>query len=388
MKKGKNVSKMIAAILIGSLLMPSTVTYASGDSDDLFSSEENTAEAHGKVIHINKDIIAHGTNKKNEQKAEETDRAKKIKAPSKEKVVINENVMKRKANIQKQIAEIRKARRRYKESKKLKETVEAFYQKIGTTEEEVAAALSAKKKTGKELNATVEDKNKKELLLALSKEIEDSYVAEVANTYTFDLELHAKKIVENVELLDLKSYLDKYRKASKNDTRSIAKLQKESNTLHEVRKFDPKNLLIKSHVTKDEMQKILSGTELSDCAAYFVECEETYGVNAIFIAGIAIHESGWGTSRRAREDHNLTGYGVTSDEAKGINENTRRSGLLRTAKCLKESYLTKGSKFYHGTSVSAINVKYCVGDTWASSVTKAGYELIERIGDLRGYRKE
>ena len=164
MKKGKNVSKMIAAILIGSLLMPSTVTYASGDSDDLFSSEENTAEAHGKVIHINKDIIAHGTNKKNEQKAEETDRAKKIKAPSKEKVVINENVMKRKANIQKQIAEIRKARRRYKESKKLKETVEAFYQKIGTTEEEVAAALSAKKKTGKELNATVEDKNKKELV--------------------------------------------------------------------------------------------------------------------------------------------------------------------------------------------------------------------------------
>ncbi|MBD9250505.1 MAG: hypothetical protein EGS01_07675, partial [Cronobacter sakazakii] len=31
------------------------------------------------------------------------------------------------------------------------------------------------------------------------------------------------------------------------------------------------------------------------------------------VTAIAVHESAWGTSRRAQEDHNLTGYGVYSD---------------------------------------------------------------------------
>ena len=63
--------------------------------------------------------------------------------------------------------------------------------------------------------------------------------------------------------------------------------------------------------------------------------EEKYGVNAIGVMAIAVHESAWGTSRRAQEDHNLTGYGVYSDSAKGINAPSKEENLLMTAKLLK-----------------------------------------------------
>ena len=98
-----------------------------------------------------------------------------------------------------------------------------------------------------------------------------------------------------------------------------------------------------------------------------------------FLMGIAAHESAWGTSRRAREDNNLTGYGVTSDHAKGINKSTKEAGLLATAETLHEKYLTSGGSYYVGTSAAAVNKHYCVGGEWAAAVVKNAYLLMNRL---------
>lgn len=143
--------------------------------------------------------------------------------------------------------------------------------------------------------------------------------------------------------------------------------------------FDPMNLLKKSNLTKDKAKKILKGTALEDCSDYFIECEEKYGVNAIGIMAIAVHESAWGTSRRAQEDHNLTGYGVYSDSAKGINAPSKEENLLMTAKLLKESYLTKSGSHYKGTSLMAVNESYCTSGDWAINVTTHAYTLMDRL---------
>lgn len=144
--------------------------------------------------------------------------------------------------------------------------------------------------------------------------------------------------------------------------------------------FDPMDLLIKSNLTKDMAQKVLKGTALEECSDYFIECEQKYEVNAVAIMAIAIHESGWGTSRRAIEDNNLTGYGVFSDSAKGINANTKEENLLMTAKLLKEKYLTKGGAYYHdGKSLMKINESYCTSSDWAINVTKYAYTLMEQL---------
>ena len=143
--------------------------------------------------------------------------------------------------------------------------------------------------------------------------------------------------------------------------------------------FDPMNLLKKSNLTKDKAKKILKGTALEDCSDYFIECEEKYGINAIGIMAIAVHESAWGTSRRAQEDHNLTGYGVYSDSAKGINAPSKEDNLLMTAKLLKESYLTKLGSHYKGTSLMAVNESYCTSGDWAINVTTHAYTLMDRL---------
>lgn len=143
--------------------------------------------------------------------------------------------------------------------------------------------------------------------------------------------------------------------------------------------FDPMNLLKKSNLTKDKAKKILKGTALEDCSDYFIECEEKYGVNAIGVMAIAVHESALGTSRRAQEDHNLTGYGVYSDSAKGINAPSKEENLLMTAKLLKESYLTKSGNHYKGTSLMAVNESYCTSGDWAINVTTHAYTLMDRL---------
>lgn len=146
------------------------------------------------------------------------------------------------------------------------------------------------------------------------------------------------------------------------------------------RVFCPKNLLEPSNLSVPEIQIMLKGTALEELAPAFYQCEQKYGVNAVAIMGIAIHESAWGTSRRAREDHNLTGYGVTSDSAKGINANTKEENLLMTAKLLKEKYLVPGSAYYwKAPSLIGVNYHYCVGDEWAAAVTNYGYQLMEKL---------
>ena len=37
--------------------------------------------------------------------------------------------------------------------------------------------------------------------------------------------------------------------------------------------------------------------------------EKKYNINGIFLASMAIHESGWGTSQIAQDKKNLFGYG-------------------------------------------------------------------------------
>ena len=95
--------------------------------------------------------------------------------------------------------------------------------------------------------------------------------------------------------------------------------------------------------------------------------------------GIAAHESAWGTSRRAREDNNLTGYGVYSDSAKGINKPSKEEGLLATAETLHERYLTPGGNYYEGTSVADVNKHYCVGNEWAGAVVGYAYQLMNKL---------
>lgn len=94
----------------------------------------------------------------------------------------------------------------------------------------------------------------------------------------------------------------------------------------------------------------------------FVDAEEKYGVNAIFLLGIVGQESGFGKSRRAIEDNNLTGYAIYNNNSEKQFD-SKSEGITKTAKLLKENYIDKSLK-----DIYSIGSVYCPNDEWAEPI--------------------
>lgn len=213
----------------------------------------------------------------------------------------------------------------------------------------------------------------------------------VNNKSLNDLNEKEKQLIELQELNLTK--LEKANKDKKNEEEKLKSLKTELLKLKEIieRKpnekisFNPENLLEKSNVSIEDLYKALEGTALYELAPIYVEAENTYGVNAIFLASLTAQESAWGTSQRAINDNNLTGFGVYSPSSNGINSNTKRDNILRTAKTLREKYLTVGGVYYNGLSIHGVNTMYCMlpfggpDYNWSSSITKIGNLLIDKM---------
>lgn len=153
--------------------------------------------------------------------------------------------------------------------------------------------------------------------------------------------------------------------------------------------FNPSNLLEESYVTVEQLHTILEGTALQHLAPIYVQIEETYNINVLFMVALTAHESAWGTSNRAIYDNNLTGFGVYDESAEGINSNTQEANLLLTAKCLYNEYFSPTGLYYYGLSVYDVNTSYCLGEdelpnyAWTDSITAIAYELQNKIYKIK-----
>ena len=165
--------------------------------------------------------------------------------------------------------------------------------------------------------------------------------------------------LKNEQILPIKPMEEKVQTIKKQIKKFKGEIKKEEQT----RYFNPNDVSALSHITVSDAKHILEGTALYDDAKAYVKAEEKYHVNAVFLS----------------EDNNLTGYGVTSNHAKGINKSTKEAGLLATAETLHEKYLTSGGSYYAGTSAAAVNKHYCVGGEWAAAVVKNAYLLMNRL---------
>ena len=232
------------------------------------------------------------------------------------------------------------------------------------------------------------DEQLREDLYELADLFGDENLRTIASKYVFGINhpdfetlldknetIQLDQYLKNEQILPIKPMEEKVQTIKKQIKKFKGEIKKEEQT----RYFNPNDVSALSHITVSDAKHILEGTALYDDAKAYVKAEEKYHVNAVFLMGIAAHESAWGTSRRAREDNNLTGYGVTSDHAKGINKSTKEAGLLATAETLHEKYLTSGGSYYVGTSAAAVNKHYCVGGEWAAAVVKNAYLLMNRL---------
>ena len=70
------------------------------------------------------------------------------------------------------------------------------------------------------------------------------------------------------------------------------------------------DIMTPSGMSEEDMETALKGTGLEGIGEALVQAEKATGINALVLAGIIAHESGWGRSRIAKEKNNLAGLGA------------------------------------------------------------------------------
>ena len=143
-----------------------------------------------------------------------------------------------------------------------------------------------------------------------------------------------------------------------------------------------------SGLSLEQFKKILTDDKdknkiFENNAEYFYYIEKQYNINGVFVAAVAIHESGWGASKIALQKKNLFGYGAyDSNPYNGAYEFTDYSECIDLiARVFVKYYLNpKGTEiyggekaqgiYYNGSTLTAVNTKYASDKNWANSVYK------------------
>ena len=142
-----------------------------------------------------------------------------------------------------------------------------------------------------------------------------------------------------------------------------------------------------SGLSLEQFKKIFENEErdtkniFANNAQYFYYAEKQYNVNGVFLAAVAIHESGWGGSSIATDKNNLFGYGAYDrnpyDSAYEFSDYSEGIDLL--ARVFVKYYLNpEGTKiydgnvadgcYYNGNTLTAVNQRYATDKNWANGV--------------------
>lgn len=120
----------------------------------------------------------------------------------------------------------------------------------------------------------------------------------------------------------------------------------------------------KSNITAEQLNKKFDGN-LKDTGKYFIEAQEEYGINAEFLAAIAIHESANGTSKAALKKNNF--FGLMSKMGRQMNFSSPENCIKYAA-----NNITKDNGYYYARgryTIKRIGQRYANDKKWAYYVT-------------------
>ncbi len=140
------------------------------------------------------------------------------------------------------------------------------------------------------------------------------------------------------------------------------------------------SLRTKSYATAEDINKMLEGTALSGMGKTFVEAEEKYNVNALYLVGLACEESDYGKSAFAVKRNNLYGWNaVDSNSDNATYFNSKEEATLYVASKLDKNYLTQGGAYFEGYSAKSIDVHYCTDKEHANKIVNVVNGLLKKL---------
>ena len=191
-----------------------------------------------------------------------------------------------------------------------------------------------------------------------------------------------------IEAIGIIGYVKKENVTFKNKENENSEQNNNSNNTN-IRKLSFNMELNKpSGLSLEQFKKVLTDSKdvnkvMQNNAEYFYYIEEQYNINGSFVAAVAIHESGWGTSKISKDKYNLFGYGAyDSNPYNGAYEFSDYSESIDLiARVFVKYYLNpKGTsiyggeqasgKYYNGPTLTGVNTKYATDKNWANAVYK------------------
>lgn len=131
-------------------------------------------------------------------------------------------------------------------------------------------------------------------------------------------------------------------------------------------------------ITNDKVGS--SSSKMKNMGQYYIENQNTYGVNALLMFGVSGNESAWGTSSIAQDKNNLFGHGaVDSNPYYGANgyANPQTSIQYHAEKFISNGYLDNEDWRYNGghlgDKLSGINVRYASDPYWGEKAASVNY---------------
>ena len=191
-----------------------------------------------------------------------------------------------------------------------------------------------------------------------------------------------------IEALDTTGYIKKENVTYRNEEKDGITQNNNSNGTNIKKLSFDMELNKPSGLSLEQFKKVLTDSKdvnkvMENNAEYFYYIEEQYNINGLFVAAVAIHESGWGTSKISKNKYNLFGYGAyDSNPYNGAYEFSDYSESIDLiARVFVKYYLNpKGTaiyggevasgKYYNGSTLTGVNTKYATDKNWANAVYK------------------
>lgn len=133
---------------------------------------------------------------------------------------------------------------------------------------------------------------------------------------------------------------------------------------------------------------------LKGTGEYLIRAEQDYGVSALVLAAIIVHESSWGRSAIARNKNNLAGLGAYDGSAysSALSFDSKADSIDFLAALLSHHYLDPAGRHYNGPGLAGIGRAYATDPRWAAKVAKIMKQLvkaaIENSEDVLAYARQ
>lgn len=142
--------------------------------------------------------------------------------------------------------------------------------------------------------------------------------------------------------------------------------------------YNSNDVSVLSNATEDQLNELLKDKGLKGLGGVYIQAENTYKVNALFLIGATALESYWGQSDLAKTKNNLSGYYI---KGKPKYFKSKAECIMETARLISEQYLKEDGLYYEGKSVRAININYCEVSSWTGKVNKIANQSKNKLNE-------